>query len=174
MMREKNKGFTLVELLVVIAIISMLMSVMMPALGKVKKMATSTSCKANLHAQAIGFRMYLDDNRDVMPPACQMPSINSDGTPGIAEFIVPYLSDAESLRCKGDVGGKRFESEGTSYEYNSMLAGKRVSTSFLVKKFGETNVHVMRDFEAFHGEAGKSGGTNYLYADGRVGDFASN
>ena len=45
---HRKKGFTLVELLVVITIIALLMSVLMPALARVRKQAKAVLCQANL------------------------------------------------------------------------------------------------------------------------------
>jgi len=56
-----TKGFTLVELLVVIAIIALLMSILLPALGKVRKQAKDVLCETNLHQWGTIFAMYADD-----------------------------------------------------------------------------------------------------------------
>jgi prepilin-type N-terminal cleavage/methylation domain-containing protein len=56
------KGFTLIELLVVIAIISLLMSILMPALSRVKQQAKTVACRANLKQWTYFFTMYTRDH----------------------------------------------------------------------------------------------------------------
>jgi prepilin-type N-terminal cleavage/methylation domain-containing protein/prepilin-type processing-associated H-X9-DG protein len=58
----KRKGFTLIELLVVIAIIALLMSILMPALGRVKRQAQAVACISNLKTWGLLFKLYTDDN----------------------------------------------------------------------------------------------------------------
>ncbi|MCK5565607.1 MAG: type II secretion system protein [Planctomycetes bacterium] len=58
----RKKGFTLIELLVVIAIIALLLSILMPALQKVKKQARDVICRSNLHQWGLIWKMYVDDN----------------------------------------------------------------------------------------------------------------
>ena len=57
----KRKGFTLIELLVVIAIIALLMSILMPALAKVRRMTQAVMCQSNLKQWGSVFSMYTDD-----------------------------------------------------------------------------------------------------------------
>jgi prepilin-type N-terminal cleavage/methylation domain-containing protein len=57
----KRKGFTLIELLVVIAIIALLMSILMPALQRVRKQARSVTCLTKLKQWGVFFAMYADD-----------------------------------------------------------------------------------------------------------------
>ncbi|OHB67431.1 MAG: hypothetical protein A2Y77_12405 [Planctomycetes bacterium RBG_13_62_9] len=59
---NKRRGFTLIELLVVIAIIAMLMSILMPALSRVKNQAKTIGCRANLKQWGLFFSMYTQDN----------------------------------------------------------------------------------------------------------------
>jgi prepilin-type N-terminal cleavage/methylation domain-containing protein/prepilin-type processing-associated H-X9-DG protein len=55
------RTFTLIELLVVVAIISILMSIMLPALRKSMDMAKSSSCRNKLKQIGLGTHMYVDD-----------------------------------------------------------------------------------------------------------------
>ncbi len=91
----KRKAFTLVELLVVIAIIALLMSILMPALGRVKKQAKDTICQSNLRQWAIVFGMYFDDNNGSTVGG-------AGGAPG-AEFWVtqlyPYHKSRKLILC---------------------------------------------------------------------------
>jgi prepilin-type N-terminal cleavage/methylation domain-containing protein len=58
----KRKAFTLIELLVVIAIIALLMSILMPALSRVKNQARKVACQAILKQWGLYWKMYCDDN----------------------------------------------------------------------------------------------------------------
>jgi prepilin-type N-terminal cleavage/methylation domain-containing protein len=58
------RGFTLVELLVVISIIALLVSILMPALGKAREQARATMCGSNLKQMGLIWMFYADDNED--------------------------------------------------------------------------------------------------------------
>ncbi|MCE5184851.1 MAG: type II secretion system GspH family protein [Planctomycetaceae bacterium] len=60
----KKRGFTLIELLVVIAIIAMLLSILMPALSKVKKIAQRVVCGTNLKGLGNAQVVYANDYDD--------------------------------------------------------------------------------------------------------------
>ena len=63
----KRKGFTLIELLVVISVIALLMSILLPALARVKKQAQSVACMARLRSWGMIYKLYSDDNVGSFP-----------------------------------------------------------------------------------------------------------
>lgn len=67
MTRPQNKGFTLVELLVVIGIIALLISILMPALGKARNAAIRVSCASNLRQLGTIWHMYANDFKGAFP-----------------------------------------------------------------------------------------------------------
>jgi prepilin-type N-terminal cleavage/methylation domain-containing protein len=64
---QKQQGFTLIELLVVIAIIALLMSILMPALQRVRKQGQAVACMSNLKQWGLIWYMYTEDNDDKFP-----------------------------------------------------------------------------------------------------------
>ena len=58
----KKRAFTLIELLVVIAIIAVLMSILLPAMARVREQARKVGCRANLRQWNIIAATYTEDN----------------------------------------------------------------------------------------------------------------
>ena len=164
-------GFTLIELLVVIAIIGVLTGLILPAVSHVRRTARQTACLSNLHSIGRAMRMYLNQSNDIMPVAAQMPSLNLNNEPRIADVLAPYVSNPKVFRCPDDTKRSFFASEGSSYEYRNCLGGRRVQDSFLTRRWGETKTPVMYDYRPFHGTPNTPGAANYLFADGHVGDM---
>ena len=69
-MRDKTayKGFTLIELLVVIAIISVLLTVITPALRQARLQAQRTICFTNIRGQFVAQYYYATENKGRFAP----------------------------------------------------------------------------------------------------------
>src|SRR5262245_40587552 len=75
---NRNSGFTLVELLVVIGIIAVLISVLLPALGRARKQAARVQCMNTLRQLATANVQYANDWKDWYVPAWQRRSPGPD------------------------------------------------------------------------------------------------
>lgn len=80
-----KKAFTLIELLVVISIIALLMSIMMPALGKARLSAQSVVCKTRLKDLGSMLHLYSNDYKG------QIPASNRS----LEEMNIPGRSDGD-------------------------------------------------------------------------------
>src|SRR4051794_3373032 len=73
--RNQTKAFTLVELLVVIGIIAVLISILLPTLGRVRDQANGVACASTMRQFYTFWTMYANQNHGhVVPARYQIPS----------------------------------------------------------------------------------------------------
>jgi prepilin-type N-terminal cleavage/methylation domain-containing protein/prepilin-type processing-associated H-X9-DG protein len=65
------RGFTLIELLVVICIITMLIGILLPALGKARDAGRGSVCLSNSRGNGQALHIYLNDSGGYLPTAYQ-------------------------------------------------------------------------------------------------------
>ncbi|HYE60351.1 MAG TPA: prepilin-type N-terminal cleavage/methylation domain-containing protein [Phycisphaerales bacterium] len=81
-------AFTLIELLVVIAIISLLISILLPSLGKAREAARSIKDAANIRSMLQGMFIWSGQHDDCYPLPSQVDRANTTINPGAQPSIV--------------------------------------------------------------------------------------
>lgn len=115
--RRPLHGFTLVELLVVISIISVLMGILLPALGKVRRQAKTLIGVNNQRQIVLGINCFAMDNDDSYPESVatmrfgglwwwqepmMMTACNpraSQTHPSMSAYLHSYIEDASTMFC---------------------------------------------------------------------------
>ncbi len=76
-MPSRLRAFTLIELLVVVAIIALLISILIPSLGKARAIARAVKCGAQLHSVGQAVMSYSAENENVFPASYLYPASDS-------------------------------------------------------------------------------------------------
>ena len=146
--RVGRGAFTLIELLVVVSIIALLVSILLPALGKAREHAKKIKCMSNLKQIAMAFYYYVDDKgmfptddnvsiyyarwtEDLIHPTYWRYHYLLDSHPDYdymkKNWETSYINDVAVMTCPSDKGdmtgawppeGTCYEALGTSYWYN--------------------------------------------------------
>ena len=94
-----RKGFTLIELLVVISIIALLLSILLPTLGRARESAKKVVCLSNMRQMGIAVQCYLMECSDHLPPSsCRI----SDPDDYWLRILAKYTGETLLFRCPGD------------------------------------------------------------------------
>ena len=100
---RRTKGFTLVELLVVIGIIALLVSILMPALGRARELAKRIQCASQLNGIGMAIAMYQNEYRDSNPRAWKSNLTGAWGFSGngsLTDYNAPDLDSTTATRTQ--------------------------------------------------------------------------
>jgi len=97
---ERKRGFTLVELLVVIGIIAILISILLPTLGRAREAANTIKCASNLRSVGQGLLQYVSQNKMTFPASYVYEGM------GMGPPQTPTVADKGYLHWSGLIYGK--------------------------------------------------------------------
>lgn len=100
---RRSCAFTLLELLVVIALLGLLMSILVPSLGKAKELAKTTKCMSNMRNMEVAHWMYVtsNDGRLIQAGLAHGGAHSREDVAWI-NTLQPYYGDKLLARCPSD------------------------------------------------------------------------
>ena len=109
-MKLRTTAFTLVELLVVLTIISVLVALLLPAIGKARDTARQLRCAASLRSHGIALHTFTAEHTGTLPIA-PWPSAWPNGGSGYTYNGVVYIGQV------GTWANPQIETDNPAYEY---------------------------------------------------------
>jgi len=102
---SRSLGFTLVELLVVAAVIGLMLSILVPSLGRTRDQAKLIVCRNHLRNVCIAALLYAGDNNAALPADTMLgPDYDGVKNPHSVLFsaLAGYLKGAENYYCPSE------------------------------------------------------------------------
>jgi prepilin-type processing-associated H-X9-DG protein len=138
---RRRGAFTLVELLVMISIIGLLMSVLLPSLGRARRQADAVVCTNNLRNLGFAFACYANDYDDyTMPARVQQTDAyiywwgkkSDDGIDYKTGFLWPYLRSELKKNSVYECPSQRFG----SYKLQGKPSGEPDDPKWITSTYG--------------------------------------
>ena len=127
----KKKGFTLIELLVVVAIIALLVTILLPSLGRARALAKRAACASNLSSISKGLALYKGEYNDSAPWIVSNPS--ASGTRNAQDNMIAAASDVYTLLTSAD--------NNCASNLNMLVAKGSIAYKAFLCPGGTTNLH---------------------------------
>ena len=127
--RNAWSGFTLVELLVVVAIMSLLLAILLPALGRAKELAVSVKCQANVHQLGIAWHTFVMDNKG------RLPSAETTGYGKAQELAYAGFNPERWVLSDGNGNTEKAITDGALWDYVTSIPSYRCPADKTVKKW---------------------------------------
>ncbi len=118
---RETSAFSLVELLVVIAIIVLVVSLVIPALGRARDQANVVVCRANLRSIALASLAYASEHDSVLPTGATLNNPHAD----LISMLGSYVDSRETYYCPSEArpelrwSEQNFKAGNISYFYYS-------------------------------------------------------
>ena len=120
---HRGRAFTLIELLVVIAVIALLISLLLPALGRAREPSKGVTCLSNLHSFGQAVTLYNSAFNEFYPLSSH--SAKSIDSPSAwLESLQPYGVTAQDRFCPMDPArASRLASYATNDHFEPLTPG---------------------------------------------------
>jgi len=134
MSRRLCRAFTLIELLVVITIISVLLTIVLPALGRAREVSKQTFCAANLRQIHLALTLYQGDSSDYFP--CRDDQNNAvwlwmgrGWRPLVTAYVGTAVRQDSVLWCPQDTAPhEKYQSTSYSYSLSFYHSSEQINT----------------------------------------------
>jgi len=171
--RKPKQAFTLIEMLLVVAIISLLISMLLPALKFSRSASQQTVCQSNQRLLLEGYQSYSRDNgrklmgsntRDTWDWLRSSSNTAASITDGV---LWPYTRAMNTYVCPNQV----YPSYLNSYSINGMLNGEQVNDGITSKRHWTSNIRDSVQMVFIEEDDGRGWNFNSFMLGGAQGSY---